>query len=149
MADKKSPPWTAKEITLLGTMPDPELARRLGRTRSAVQLKRHRRGIRMFHYVPRWKPEELALLGKVSDEEVARQTGRSLVAIKAERLEDTNARFPTHTPSWPLSRWTEANKAVLREGSNREVMARLGCPKYAIEQARKAFHIPSQRPVRR
>ena len=96
-------------------MPDPELARRLGRTRSAVQLKRHRRGIRMFHYVPRWKPEEVALLGKVSDEEVARRTGRSLVAIKAKRLKDTNVRFPTHTPSWPLSRWTETNKALLRE----------------------------------
>ena len=54
-------------------MPDPELARRLGRTRSAVQLKRHRRGIRMYHYVPRWKPEKLALLGKVSDEEGAKR----------------------------------------------------------------------------
>jgi len=27
-------------------------------------------------------------------------------------------------------------------------MARLGCPKYAVDQARKAFHIPSPRPVR-
>jgi hypothetical protein len=130
-------------------MPDPELARRPGRTRSAVQLKRHRRGIRMLHYVPPWKPEELALLGKASDEEVARQTGRFVVAIQAKRLKDTNVRFPTHTPSWPLSRWTEADKAVLRECGNREVMARLGCPKYAVQQARKAFQIPSQRPVRR
>ena len=129
-------------------MPDPELARRLGRTRSAVQLKRHRRGIRMYHYVPRWKPEKLALLGKVSDEEVGRQTGRSLVAINAQRLKDSNVRFPTHTPSWPLSRWTEADKAVLRECGNREVMIRLGCSKGAVQQARKAFHIPSRRPVR-
>ena len=28
-------------------------------------------------------------------------------------------------------------------------MARLGCPKSTVEQARKAFQIPSQRPVRR
>jgi trehalose utilization protein len=40
MTERKSPPWTAKELALLGTMPDPELARRLGRTRASVKLKR-------------------------------------------------------------------------------------------------------------
>jgi len=27
MADKKAPPWIAKELSLLGTMPDPDVAR--------------------------------------------------------------------------------------------------------------------------
>ena len=67
MADKRSPPWTAQVIALLGTIPDPELACQLGRTHSDVQLKRHRRGIQRFHYVPRWKSEEHALLGTVPD----------------------------------------------------------------------------------
>ncbi len=45
MTDKKPPPWTKKGPALLGTMSDPVLARRLGRTRASVQLTRHRRGI--------------------------------------------------------------------------------------------------------
>jgi hypothetical protein len=38
-------PWTAKELRLLGTVPDDELAERIGRTAGAVRVMRTRRGI--------------------------------------------------------------------------------------------------------
>jgi hypothetical protein len=38
-------PWTAKELRLLGTVPDAELAARIGRTEKAVRVMRRRRGI--------------------------------------------------------------------------------------------------------
>src|SRR5262249_12918398 len=37
--------WTAKELALLGTVPDGELAARIGRTEKAVTVKRLKRGI--------------------------------------------------------------------------------------------------------
>jgi hypothetical protein len=42
------PPWPAEEVALLGTMPDTELALRLGRTRDEVHKERRRRGIPRF-----------------------------------------------------------------------------------------------------
>ena len=38
--------WTDSELALLGTVPDDELATRIGRTETAVQAMRARRGIR-------------------------------------------------------------------------------------------------------
>jgi len=37
--------WMAEDLALLGTMPDAELARLLGRTETAVRVRRTRRGI--------------------------------------------------------------------------------------------------------
>src|SRR5208337_2847826 len=36
--------WSAEDLALLGTMPDSELARLLGRTETAVRVKRWRQG---------------------------------------------------------------------------------------------------------
>jgi hypothetical protein len=37
--------WTAEELDLLGTMSDEDLARQLGRTETAVRVKRIRRAV--------------------------------------------------------------------------------------------------------
>lgn len=41
----KGPPWTSEEEAMLGTMPDGELAKKIGRTESAVKQRRCLRGI--------------------------------------------------------------------------------------------------------
>jgi hypothetical protein len=41
-------PWTAEAVTLLGTMPDPEVARRTGHSVNAVRLRRAQLGIARF-----------------------------------------------------------------------------------------------------
>jgi hypothetical protein len=38
--------WTEEELSLLGTLPDADIAARIGRTESAVRTKRSRRGFR-------------------------------------------------------------------------------------------------------
>jgi hypothetical protein len=38
--------WTPEELALLGTLPDAEIAARIGRTETAVRTKRSRRGFR-------------------------------------------------------------------------------------------------------
>jgi hypothetical protein len=40
--------WTADQLALLGTMPDGELAARIGRTEGAVRVQRSRLGIRTY-----------------------------------------------------------------------------------------------------
>jgi len=39
------PRWTAEHLALLGTLPDAEVGRLLGRTATAVRVMRNRRGI--------------------------------------------------------------------------------------------------------
>ena len=87
-------PWTAKELRLLGTMPDDELAARIGRTERAVRVMRLRHGIpvakdrrRREHHVGgrTWTDSELALLGTVPDSELAARIGRTQGAIEVMR----------------------------------------------------------------
>jgi hypothetical protein len=78
------PLWTAEDIALLGTAPDRDVARQVGRTPNAVRVMRDRLG------VPRpaggrWRDEELALLGTLPDREVARRVGRSLSSLTPKR----------------------------------------------------------------
>jgi hypothetical protein len=41
-------PWTKADDRLLGTMPDAELAARLGRSKTAIELRRQQRRIAPF-----------------------------------------------------------------------------------------------------
>ena len=78
------PLWTAEETALLGTAPDAEVARRIGRTPEAVRVMRDRRGIPR-PAGGRWRDEDLALLGTLPDSEVARRLGRSLSSVTQKR----------------------------------------------------------------
>ena len=78
------PLWTAEEIALLGTAPDEEVARRVGRTLNAVRFMRDRLGISR-PAGGRWRGEELVLLGTLPDREVARKLGRSLQSVAQKR----------------------------------------------------------------
>jgi outer membrane lipoprotein-sorting protein len=68
--------WSDAELRLLGTAPDDEVARRIGRPVNAVRIKRARLGIPNPEG-PGWTEEELALLGTAPDEEVAARIGPS------------------------------------------------------------------------
>ncbi|NLP63310.1 hypothetical protein [Paraburkholderia sacchari] len=79
--------WTAKEIALLGTVSDAQVAERIGGISfSTVQKKRQELGIpsAMPAHFP-WLPEHLALLGVLDDAELARLTGRSTRAVNQKR----------------------------------------------------------------
>ena len=91
-------PWTTAEEALLGTAPDPVIAKRLGRTRIAITQRREVLGIAAFRLgsITRRRLNgartELALLGRYPDKHVAKLTGRSLAQVKAKRLEIGNGR---------------------------------------------------------
>jgi hypothetical protein len=77
--------WTEEEMPLLGTMPDEDLARQLGRTLSSVVQRRNREGRRRQDKAAPWTPEEDALLHTLSPASAALRTGRTLQAVHKRR----------------------------------------------------------------
>lgn len=80
--------WTPAAAALLGTMPDGQLARRLGLSVSTVATERRRRGVAPFtprHPGYEWTPEIVACLGQLPDPEIARRFEIPLPAVKAAR----------------------------------------------------------------
>ena len=83
-------PWTRTTLALLGKMPDGQLAKLVGCTRQAVELRRRKAGIPspvQNVRPPKWGQTELGLLRNFTDAEVAKITGRTLGEIAAKRKE--------------------------------------------------------------
>ena len=81
----------AKHLTLMGKMPDAEVASRTGRRANAVRPKCEELGI-PNPSGPGWTAEELDLLGTVPDAEVAARIGRTEGAVTLKRC---RLRIPT------------------------------------------------------
>jgi hypothetical protein len=81
--------WTPEQLALLGTDHDEAIAKKFGRTRSAVTSKRVQRKIPAYSGWPgggpEWKPEELALLGTDTDAAVAKKLDRTRSAVSQKR----------------------------------------------------------------
>lgn len=104
-----APLWTREETSLLGTRPDAELARLLGRSVIAVALRRSR--LKIPHPNPavrRWSEKEKKLLGTMPDKEIAIQLG---VAEKLIRGYRERLRIPVFDRQ--LHRWTSAEDSQL------------------------------------
>ena len=76
--------WTAEEEAILGTDADWYIAKRLGRSRSAVAQRRSALGIAAF-VQRRWTSEEDALLGTDDDEVIAAKIGRTPMSVTLRR----------------------------------------------------------------
>jgi len=75
-------------LALLGKMPDGKLAKCVGCTRQAVELRRRKAGIPpLVRKVKpaKWGETEVGLLRNYLDAEIAKMTGRTLAEIKAKR----------------------------------------------------------------
>lgn len=79
--------WTDETLALLGTMPDPALADRLGVSRFPVKKKRKELGIAPYQEsYPVITPEIAAEFGKSSDSIIAKRLGVSASFIRRARL---------------------------------------------------------------
>lgn len=78
------PLWKAEDLTLLGTLPDDEVARLIERPVNAVRVMRVKLGLPNPES-PAWTDEELALLETLPVPEVVRRTGRSNSAVYKKR----------------------------------------------------------------
>jgi hypothetical protein len=91
-------PWTKRELALLGTRPDAEVARLIRRTFGTVWQKRRSIGIPQPSLrFRKWTPAEDKLVGTAPDAEIARRLNRTITAIKSRRavLERDKLKLPT------------------------------------------------------
>lgn len=81
--------WTAARLSLLGQIPDAELARRIGCKKLEVAVLRRMHGIKATKLRQStrcaWGQTELGLLRNYSDREIAKMTGRTVSEISAKR----------------------------------------------------------------
>jgi hypothetical protein len=104
--------WSVRELALLGTKPDAEVARLIHRSVLAVRCQR---SLRHIPAVPdpnaKLKPyakQEEALLGTLPDAEVARKLGRTMFAVQARRIALRIPKFNAQRRAW-----TPAEDALL------------------------------------
>jgi hypothetical protein len=89
-------------MRLVGTMPDAELARRLGRRYQSVVRVRYSLGRPVLRGPRRkgWKPHQVAWLGVLPDQETAHRVGRSLESVGARRRVKGVPPPPPATKRW-------------------------------------------------
>jgi hypothetical protein len=110
----------------------------LGRTRYAVQLKRHSLGIpQCWERARPWTPREAALLGTMRDAELSKKLKRTVLSVRTRRLEKTNVRF-IRTPK----RWTPAELRLLGRFSDTQVARRTGRFMASVRNKRVQLGIP-------
>jgi hypothetical protein len=79
--------WTPKELKLLGTAPDHEIAARLGLSRLAVLKARLRNGVAPFIARSRkWSAAEKRLLGTMPDGHLAKRLNCSRLHVYQTRM---------------------------------------------------------------
>jgi hypothetical protein len=114
----------------------------VGRTRSAVQLKRH-----FLRIPPRWEKRrawtanEDALLGTLPDAELAKKLNRSVSSVRSRRLHATKLRF-LKTPQ----RWQPTEVRLLGRMPDRETARRTGRLLISVQRKRNKLGIPRYKP---
>ena len=104
------PLWTPEEDALLGTMPDKDVAERIGRTPTAVPAHRSDLGIPNFfkrkppRKPPRWTPEKDVLLGTMPDSNPGTQAPlfADVGFLPAQKAQDSSVRWPVTNGSWSI-----------------------------------------------
>jgi hypothetical protein len=136
--------WTRKQIALLGTLPDTDVARRLGCPAYVATFKRWSlkipRAQKPGTNANPWTPAEIKLLGTLPDEEVARRISRSVGAVIQRR---ELLHVPMQNPK--LRDWTADEDGLLGTRSDAEIARRLGRTLNATSHRRIRLKIPAWR----
>ena len=118
-------------------MTDSEVAKRVGRSRLAVQARRGQIGIRRYGSDLRpWTDQEEKLLGTVPDKELVSRLNRGYEAIAFRRQK---LRIPPCRPQ----AWQPEEEAILGTQSDEEIGRILGRTKVAVRARRCELKIPN------
>ena len=146
--------WPAKNLKLLGRVPDARLARKLRISLDAVQGERWRRGIEPSR--PRrpdiqWTRKMIRLLGTDIDSSIAERLGLPEYSARHKRQ---RMGIPPHGDV-PEQRhahafvWRKDKIALLGRDSDRKIAERLGTTTGVVARQRGRLGIPSFYPQRR
>jgi hypothetical protein len=130
--------WTAKEIKLLGTLPDTHLARKLRRPIWDVRNQRDRLNIPPFQKRPKfrfWKASEIRQLGTMLDPDLARRLNRTRSSVVSQRRR-------LGIPCCPFDQlWTKKEERLLGTQSDALLAVRFNRTVVAVKGRRNALRI--------
>lgn len=133
--------WKEDDLKLVGTLPDPQVARQLGCSVQTVVTKRKELGRAPVGPTPiDWTKEMDALLGKVPDAEIARtyDISHGAVALRREKLG-----IPATPDPRAVRPWTPEEDKLLGTASDVEVGRQIGRTGPACCERRIEKKIPS------
>jgi len=129
---------------LLGTEPDRKLARRLGRTLAAVQVRRIKRKIpSALPTARRWTAREDALLGTKADAEVGRLLGRGTAGVRRRRRLLHICLTQWRSGNTIARKWTQAELELLGRLPDSDVAEQLGRPVHSVMVKRLSLRRPA------
>lgn len=137
--------WKPEEDRLLGTRPDREVAKLVGRSQFGVAQRRERLGIRSFYQqrsLASWTAEEDELLRSKADKTIAKLLRRSVRSVRARRrLKGIRRAAPHYRP------WTPEEDKLLGTMPDAEVGRRVGRSATAATARRFDLGISLSQPV--
>jgi len=139
-----SRPWTARELRMLGTGPDSEIAAAIGRNCGTVQVRRGLLGIPSFRErnMFKWTPSKDRLLGTRSEAKLARYLGVGRSIIRA-RLKQLGVSSQLNRP------WKPSEEKLIGTMPDKEAARRLGRTIRSIGHRRRALGIYNRPASRR
>ena len=151
MRSRPAKVWSAEELALLGAVPDPEVARRTGRSLDAINkrrnalgrpaLKEGTRGARTLF----WSESDKALIGKMPDTEVAKRTGRSLMAVRECRRMLKRKAVAKGPRGERAYFWSAVEDAIVRALPAKEAVKKLNRSLGSIHTRRRALGVAKDR----
>ncbi len=135
--------WTRKQISMLGTMSDAALSRKLDLSISTILKKRQSLGIpgtrpcRTIH----WTRDLISMLGKVPDAEVARAGDMNILTVNKKRRSLGINCYARKSKSWHY--WTKKEIALLGKMSDGDVALKIGQKKASVAWKRGKLNIPA------
>ena len=134
--------WTRRHISMLGTMSDAALSRKLGLSLGTVLKKRQKLGIAASRPAKtiNWTPAIFALLGKVPDGEIARTYGMNILTVQQKRVSRGIQCYARKSKIWHY--WTKKEIALLGKMPDGEVSLRTGIKKASVFWKRCKLNIP-------
>jgi hypothetical protein len=134
---QKIRPWTKRELRLLGTRPDPEIARLLDRKCGTVQVLRGVRGIASWRERNKfkWTAAKDRLLGTKSDEALGKRFGTHRKSVEARRR-------ALGIPAGISRPWTQEEERLVGTMRDEEVARRIGRSAKSVLHRRCALGLP-------
>lgn len=135
--------WTRRQISMLGTISDAALSRKLDVCIGTVFRKREKLGITASRppKTINWTPAIISQLGKVPDGEIARTYGMNILSVQKKRVSRGIRCYARKSKTWHY--WTKKEIALLGKMPDGDVALRTGINKASVYWKRCKLKIPS------
>lgn len=148
--------WTPAMDALLGTMPDPDLAAKMGCALTKVRTRRYQLGVSGYRQIItpaptsefEWTPAMVSLLGTMSDRALAEKIGCAVTTVRDRRHLAGIPDYRRRNTFESRFEWTPTMDALLGTMSDTDLAAKLGCSVNAVNTRRYLLGVSGFRQTR-